>query len=368
MKVGFVACSALKLDRPARAADLYTSPLFRLSVRWLTEKWGAHRWYVLSAKHGLVAPETVIEPYDQTLAKASKVERAAWGEMVAEQLFREWRKSGAEWQMMVLAGKSYCGSLETALTAKVNPRTVIANLGFDSPLEGKTIGGRLQWLSQELQDETSQWHHEWGTAKGEHATVDGIPVSVWPHVGWAWAVKPLVAGLATGTCSTREKAKASAVESARRLLAGEDPQLPPEVVPPPAPVELTEDDLRRQEEWLRQEAAETEALTYLRAFMKRIGRQTAQRIGLDEAWDWMTEDEEKDAKSGTVVDIVSASEFASMSDDALSAYAETVYAETMTAARRLGLDELERLGMHKLADLVRKENEERALTGAQGGK
>jgi hypothetical protein len=288
VKVGFVACSALKLDRPARAADLYTSPLFRLSVRWLTEKWGAHRWYVLSARHGLVAPETVLEPYDQTLAKSSKAERAAWGEMVAEQVYREWRKSGSEWLMQVLAGKSYCDPLDRALHAKVNPRTVISHLGFDEPLRGKTIGGRLQWLSEKLKDGTSQWHHEWWMAKGEHAVVDGIPVSVWEQgIGsYGWAVKPLVAGMATGTCTTRENAKASAIESARRLLAGEDPQLPPEVVPPPVRVEPSE-------EWLRQEAAEAEAMTELRAFMRRIGRQTAQRIGLDEAWDWMTEDEEQ---------------------------------------------------------------------------
>lgn len=293
MNVGFVACSALKLDRPARAADLYTSPLFKLSVRWLTERWGAHRWYVLSAKHGLVAPETVIEPYDQTLAKASTVERAAWGEMVAEQIYREWRKSGAEWLMQVLAGKSYCDPLGTALRVKVNPRTVISNLRFDEPLRGKTIGGRLQWLSQGLEDRTSQWHHEWGTVKGQHAVVDGIPVSVWEQSpsSWGWAMRPLVAGLTTGTCTTHEKARASAIESARRLLAGEDPQLPPEVVPPSVVIEPSEEELR-------QEAAEAEAMTELRAFMRRIGLQTAQRIGLDEAWDWMIEDE-KQALTGT---------------------------------------------------------------------
>jgi len=101
--------------------------------------------------------------------------------------------------------------------------------------------------------------------------------------------------------------------------------------------------------------------------MRRIGRQTAQRIGLDEAWDWMMEDEEKDTASGTVVGVLSTSEIASTSDDALSAYAETLRAEIMTAARRLDLDGLRRLGMDKLADLVRKEDEEQALTGAQGG-
>jgi len=153
-----------------------------------------------------------------------------------------------------------------------------------------------------------------------------------------------------------------------RLLAGENPQLPPEVIPPPVVIEPSAEDLRRQERWNSQEAAEAEALTYLRAFMRRIGRQTAQRIGLDEAWDWMMEDEEKDTASGTVVGVLSTSEIASTSDDALSAYAETLRAEIMTAARRLDLDGLKRLGMDKLADLVRKEDEEQALTGAQGGK
>lgn len=36
------------------------------------------RWFVLSAKHGLVDPDTVLEPYDQTLKQVGRAERQRW--------------------------------------------------------------------------------------------------------------------------------------------------------------------------------------------------------------------------------------------------------------------------------------------------
>jgi hypothetical protein len=44
------------------------------------------RWFVLSAKHGLVDPDTVLEPYDQTLKKASRAERQRWNAAVLNSL------------------------------------------------------------------------------------------------------------------------------------------------------------------------------------------------------------------------------------------------------------------------------------------
>ena len=52
--VYLVACVSQKLDRRARAADLYRSDWFR-KARTLVEETG-EVWYVLSAAHGLVAP------------------------------------------------------------------------------------------------------------------------------------------------------------------------------------------------------------------------------------------------------------------------------------------------------------------------
>lgn len=231
MKVGFVACSSSKLTRAAPAWQLYTSPLFRLSVAYLTQKVGVDRWYVLSAKHGLVAPETVLEPYDETLTKFGKAERQAWGERVAEQIYAEWRKTGTEWRMQVLAGKIYCQPLRTALSAKVNPFKVISALRFGEPLDGKAIGERLQWLSSELgrDDKAARkaedldemmrqvhWHYPWGTAQAQHAVVDGVPVAVSKR-GFEWAVevKRLTGAPNVAMAATSKDAKAAAIQAVR---------------------------------------------------------------------------------------------------------------------------------------------------------
>jgi hypothetical protein len=79
-RIGLVGCVKTKLDHAAPAKDLYTSPLFR-GRRAFVER-SCARWFILSAKHGLVDPDTVLEPYDVTLDSATPSERRAWSDRV----------------------------------------------------------------------------------------------------------------------------------------------------------------------------------------------------------------------------------------------------------------------------------------------
>lgn len=56
-----VGCGSSKADEPAAACDLYTSSYFS-SKRMYAEL--ADDWKIMSAEHGLVRPETELEPYD----------------------------------------------------------------------------------------------------------------------------------------------------------------------------------------------------------------------------------------------------------------------------------------------------------------
>lgn len=76
LRIGLVGCVKSKLDKPSKARDLYTSPLFRGRRRHVERS--CARWFVLSAKHGLVDPDTVLEPYEKTLKQASRAERQRW--------------------------------------------------------------------------------------------------------------------------------------------------------------------------------------------------------------------------------------------------------------------------------------------------
>lgn len=83
-RIGLVGCVKKKQSAPAPAGDLYTSTLF-LGRRAFVERTCA-RWFILSAKHGLVDPATVLEPYDETLKGAATARRRAWSGSVADQL------------------------------------------------------------------------------------------------------------------------------------------------------------------------------------------------------------------------------------------------------------------------------------------
>ena len=64
-KIVLISCSSKKLPHGAAAKDLYISSLFRLSQRY-AQTLGAEKIFILSAKHGLLGLNDVIEPYDLT--------------------------------------------------------------------------------------------------------------------------------------------------------------------------------------------------------------------------------------------------------------------------------------------------------------
>jgi hypothetical protein len=88
MRIGLVSCSKAKLDRAAPARELYSrSALFR-GARCYVER-TCDRWFVVSAKHGLVKPDQFLEPYEQTLTTAPRTEREVWAKRVLAALVTE---------------------------------------------------------------------------------------------------------------------------------------------------------------------------------------------------------------------------------------------------------------------------------------
>ena len=59
--IALVSCVKSKLPGPCLARDLYTSVRFR-RMRTYAER-EADRWFILSAKYGLVEPDAVLHSY-----------------------------------------------------------------------------------------------------------------------------------------------------------------------------------------------------------------------------------------------------------------------------------------------------------------
>ncbi|GAB3171877.1 hypothetical protein GCM10027259_07710 [Micromonospora palomenae] len=143
--IALIGCVKTKLDHPAPARDLYVSPLFIRRRAYVERQ--ARRYYILSAEHGLVLPETVLAPYDTALAEQSKDYRRAWGQWVAAKLMR------AEGQVRdrvieIHAGDEYAQAIAPLLTE--------AGAAVRRPLAGLPFGEQLAWYGRQSQPAPEQ--------------------------------------------------------------------------------------------------------------------------------------------------------------------------------------------------------------------
>ena len=125
----------MKLDRRARADELYTSPWFSKARAYVTNL-GAP-WCVLSAKHGLLDPGTVIEPYEQTLNAMPIAGRKVWASRVLRHLQQLVAKGD---DLVVLAGERYREFLIGPLSAR--------GVRVHVPMNRMGLGEQLRWLDQ----------------------------------------------------------------------------------------------------------------------------------------------------------------------------------------------------------------------------
>jgi len=93
-------------------------------------------YFILSAKHGILHPAHLVEPYDQSLYHLSALERRQWSEIVVKQLIAI---APPPAELIILAGKLYREGI-------VEP---LQNAGYNTtiPLQGLGIGKQLQWLN-----------------------------------------------------------------------------------------------------------------------------------------------------------------------------------------------------------------------------
>jgi hypothetical protein len=141
-----VGCCKTKLAHAAPARELYCSPLFRLSRQWAEEN--ADAWAILSAYYGVVRPEEVISPYDVTIrqrsprgqTRLSPTEFETWLYAQVQAWRAQYLRPRQSSRLVLLAGKEYwCWLANRKMSLAI-------------PLDGMSIGARIRWLQQELND------------------------------------------------------------------------------------------------------------------------------------------------------------------------------------------------------------------------
>lgn len=133
MEVYLISCVSKKQNTPMKASDLYVSEWFKKARIFV----GNNSYYILSAKHGLLNPETVIEPYEKTLNKMSKLEKTEWSNLVVKQIKQVIPNNNI---LVFLAGRNY---REFVIHQLIDYEIQI-------PMKGLGIGQQLKWLNENI--------------------------------------------------------------------------------------------------------------------------------------------------------------------------------------------------------------------------
>ena len=137
LTVYLVSCVRKKRERACAARDLYVSSWFGKARRFVEAS--QRPWFILSAKYGLVPPDQVIAPYEQTLNTMRAPDRRAWGERVGAQLAEAVPELA---RVVFLAGARYREFFAPHLAGR--------GVEVSVPMEGLAIGKQLSWLERHL--------------------------------------------------------------------------------------------------------------------------------------------------------------------------------------------------------------------------
>lgn len=124
---------------PAR--ELYTGSLFKAKLRF-AEKVEV-KWYIVSAKFGLMDPNQVVTPYDRTMNDLSPIDRPLWAMRVVTKLILKLCRSKLpnDFTLHLHMGKEYCDSIRSFL--------YLAGFNVILPVEGLGQGEQMKWYSED---------------------------------------------------------------------------------------------------------------------------------------------------------------------------------------------------------------------------
>lgn len=138
-----VACSKRKASSACAAQDLYRGDLFRAARAYVESR--SAPWLILSAKYGLLEPQTPIAPYDFSLRQLTPLQRFNWATYTLNQLNR-YAPEGTT--LVFLAGALYRDPLLERLATWECP--------IETPLKGLFLGQQKPGLNKT----PKRRHHE----------------------------------------------------------------------------------------------------------------------------------------------------------------------------------------------------------------
>ncbi len=137
--IALIAASRRQRGDICRAAEQSDpSPVFRRARDYCERTYA--EWYILSARHHLVAPYQVVGPDNGSVHTLDADERLAWAQSVAQALRARQERSAEPIRFVLYASQRYADLLLRAAPT----------LALDLPLSGLGLAERLHWYDQRL--------------------------------------------------------------------------------------------------------------------------------------------------------------------------------------------------------------------------
>lgn len=110
-RIGLVVAPGRQRAGIMRASESYSrSPLFRRACDYCQRR--REEWHILSARHGLLAPQQVIGADELTWGLLSPAERREWALRTATQLVARCERSGEETLYVLYGPRQYARLLQ----------------------------------------------------------------------------------------------------------------------------------------------------------------------------------------------------------------------------------------------------------------
>ena len=149
INIALISCVSQKASFPSKCKDLYISPLFKKTWEYNVKVDRPEGVFILSALHGLIKYDKVIEPYDKTLLDMSKEEALEWAEKVKKQIIETFETNGRkleDYNFKIYAGSKY---YENLLDFFPNKELVFGKLPIGKRLGALTsalkTGKKINW-------------------------------------------------------------------------------------------------------------------------------------------------------------------------------------------------------------------------------
>ena len=128
-----VGCTKKKKSYPCKASEMYSESVLFTKIIGYIESYYSYEYRILSAKYGIITPDTEIEPYDICMKDVHRCNRE-YSEMIKNIKLH----LGSYDKIIAFCGQDYVKMLRIALPDKC----------IIEPLKGMGIGQRLQFLKE----------------------------------------------------------------------------------------------------------------------------------------------------------------------------------------------------------------------------